>query len=173
MAEAALKEKYGTALMDGRMIPLGNFKIEPPGLFRGRGDHPKMGMLKKRVTPNQVIINCGADSKVGWSVPGAGARESGKYLGERVDGWGRNCTVLWGECQMLCYPSHQRRQGQRNNDIDICWVRHILLWPDLSFLATGYFPHQPWFGTKCAVCCLAIINSNLAGPRQSPRSCIL
>ena len=25
---------------------IGNFKIEPPGLFRGRGDHPKQGMIK-------------------------------------------------------------------------------------------------------------------------------
>lgn len=28
------------------------------GLFRGRGDHPKMGMVKRRVIPEDVIINC-------------------------------------------------------------------------------------------------------------------
>ena len=27
---------------------IGNFKIEPPGLFRGRGDHPKQGKIKVR-----------------------------------------------------------------------------------------------------------------------------
>ena len=25
---------------------IGNFKTEPPGLFRGRGDHPKQGRIK-------------------------------------------------------------------------------------------------------------------------------
>ena len=25
---------------------IGNFRLEPPGLFRGRGDHPKQGRLK-------------------------------------------------------------------------------------------------------------------------------
>ena len=25
---------------------IGNFKTEPPGLFRGRGDHPKQGKIK-------------------------------------------------------------------------------------------------------------------------------
>lgn len=28
------------------------------GLFRGRGDHPKMGAVKRRVVPGDVIINC-------------------------------------------------------------------------------------------------------------------
>lgn len=27
---------------------IGNFRVEPPGLFRGRGEHPKMGKLKAR-----------------------------------------------------------------------------------------------------------------------------
>jgi DNA topoisomerase-1 len=39
---------------------VGNFRIEPPGLFRGRGDHPKTGKLKKRIVPEDVIINIGA-----------------------------------------------------------------------------------------------------------------
>ena len=31
--------------------------MEPPGAFRGRGEHPKMGKLKSRVSPEQVSIN--------------------------------------------------------------------------------------------------------------------
>lgn len=61
--EALLKE-YGIAIIDGHKEKIGNFRIEPPGLFRGRGDHPKMGMLKKRVMPEDIIINCSSDSKV-------------------------------------------------------------------------------------------------------------
>jgi DNA topoisomerase-1 len=32
--------------------------MEPPGTFRGRGEHPKMGKLKSRVLPEQVSLNC-------------------------------------------------------------------------------------------------------------------
>ncbi|CAG9806692.1 unnamed protein product [Chironomus riparius] len=61
--EALLKE-YGIAVIDGHKEKIGNFRIEPPGLFRGRGDHPKMGMLKRRVMPEDIIINCSKDSDV-------------------------------------------------------------------------------------------------------------
>lgn len=40
---------------------VGNFRVEPPGLFRGRGEHPKMGMLKKRIYPRDITINIGKD----------------------------------------------------------------------------------------------------------------
>jgi hypothetical protein len=36
---------------------VGNYRVEPPGLFRGRGEHPKMGMVKKRVYPRDITIN--------------------------------------------------------------------------------------------------------------------
>ena len=41
-----LEAKYKTCLLDGRKENIGNFRIEPPGLFRGRGKHPKTGKLK-------------------------------------------------------------------------------------------------------------------------------
>ncbi len=49
---------YGYAIIDGHKQKIGNYRIEPPGLFRGRGTHPKMGKLKRRVNPDDVIINC-------------------------------------------------------------------------------------------------------------------
>jgi len=42
----ALEEQYGICYLDGRKEKVGNFRIEPPGLFRGRGKHPKTGCLK-------------------------------------------------------------------------------------------------------------------------------
>ena len=54
-----LLNEYGYCMMDSHKQRVGNFKIEPPGLFRGRGDHPKQGMLKKRVMPEEIIINIG------------------------------------------------------------------------------------------------------------------
>lgn len=64
-AAADLAEaKYKTCLLDGRKEMVGNFRIEPPGLFRGRGLHPKTGKLKTRVTPEMVTINIGKSSPV-------------------------------------------------------------------------------------------------------------
>ena len=63
-AKEAEARIYGWAMVDGHKQKVGNFRIEPPGLFRGRGDHPKMGMLKHRVHPESVSINCSKDSEV-------------------------------------------------------------------------------------------------------------
>ncbi|XP_015608843.1 DNA topoisomerase I, mitochondrial isoform X2 [Cephus cinctus] len=59
-----IQKEYGFCTIDGHKEKIGNFKIEPPGLFRGRGEHPKMGKLKKRVIPEDVLINCSKDSKI-------------------------------------------------------------------------------------------------------------
>nr|CAD7460203.1 unnamed protein product [Timema tahoe] len=72
--EEMIKE-YGFCTFDGHKERIGNFKIEPPGLFRGRGEHPKMGMLKKRVVPEDIIINCSKDSKVPKAPEGRRWRE--------------------------------------------------------------------------------------------------
>ncbi|EFO18685.1 DNA topoisomerase I [Loa loa] len=55
---------YGVAYIDGHKQKIGNFRIEPPDLFRGRGGHPKMGRLKRRINPEDVIINCSKDSEI-------------------------------------------------------------------------------------------------------------
>ncbi|CAF1360756.1 unnamed protein product, partial [Didymodactylos carnosus] len=57
-----MRKVYGFCMWDKHRQPIGNYKIEPPGLFRGRGEHPKMGSVKKRIVPEDVIINCGRDS---------------------------------------------------------------------------------------------------------------
>ena len=49
---------------------IGNFRLEPPGLFRGRGEHPKMGRLKKRIRANEIIINCSKGSDIPKPPPG-------------------------------------------------------------------------------------------------------
>uniref|UniRef100_A0A8B9FZ86 DNA topoisomerase I n=1 Tax=Amazona collaria TaxID=241587 RepID=A0A8B9FZ86_9PSIT len=67
--ERLLKE-YGYCVMDNHKERIANFKIEPPGLFRGRGNHPKMGMLKRRIMPEDIIINCSKDSKIPPPPPG-------------------------------------------------------------------------------------------------------
>ncbi|RYP10860.1 hypothetical protein DL765_007960 [Monosporascus sp. GIB2] len=67
-ADKAEKDKLEAPFMycrwDGRKEKVGNFRVEPPGLFRGRGAHPKTGKVKQRVLPEQITINIGKDAKV-------------------------------------------------------------------------------------------------------------
>ncbi|KAG6418880.1 hypothetical protein SASPL_121086 [Salvia splendens] len=58
------EEKYMWAIVDGVKEKVGNFRVEPPGLFRGRGEHPKMGKLKKRIRPSDITINIGRDAPI-------------------------------------------------------------------------------------------------------------
>ncbi|EME43890.1 hypothetical protein DOTSEDRAFT_71635 [Dothistroma septosporum NZE10] len=59
-----LEAPYLYCVWDGRKQKVGNFRVEPPGLFRGRGEHPKTGKWKKRVTPEQITINIGKEATV-------------------------------------------------------------------------------------------------------------
>jgi DNA topoisomerase-1 len=58
------EEKYMWAVLDGVRERIGNFRVEPPGLFRGRGEHPKMGKLKKRIRPCDITINIGKEAPI-------------------------------------------------------------------------------------------------------------
>ncbi|KAH7108323.1 hypothetical protein BKA62DRAFT_609892 [Auriculariales sp. MPI-PUGE-AT-0066] len=55
----AVEAMFKTCMLDGRKEKVGNFRVEPPGLFRGRGKHPKKGCLKLRVNPQDITINIG------------------------------------------------------------------------------------------------------------------
>lgn len=67
-AEKADREKMEAPFMhckwDGRKEKVGNFRVEPPSLFRGRGEHPKTGKVKRRVYPEQITINIGKGAEV-------------------------------------------------------------------------------------------------------------
>jgi len=58
------EEIYKFAIVDGVEQPVGNFKVEPPGLFIGRGCNPKLGKIKKRIFPEDVIINIGKEATI-------------------------------------------------------------------------------------------------------------
>jgi DNA topoisomerase-1 len=63
-AKAAERAKYGVAVVDGNAQPIANYVVEPPGLFLGRGAHPKTGTLKRRIMPESVTINIGRGEPV-------------------------------------------------------------------------------------------------------------
>ena len=55
---ARLRSRMETveALLDGHVEKLGNFRMEPPSLFRGRGKHPRTGTVKQRTEPDMVAV---------------------------------------------------------------------------------------------------------------------
>ncbi|KAJ9111343.1 hypothetical protein QFC19_001111 [Naganishia cerealis] len=59
-----IEKPYLFATIDGRKEKVGNFRVEPPGLFRGRGEHPKKGRFKYRLKPEDIVINIGQNAPV-------------------------------------------------------------------------------------------------------------
>lgn len=51
-------------MVDGLAERISNYLVEPPGIFRGRGEHPKSGRIKKRILPEDVTLNLGLDDPV-------------------------------------------------------------------------------------------------------------
>ena len=52
-----LEEKFKIAVVNGKEQAVGNFRMEPPGIFLGRGCHPKAGKIKKRIFPEDITLN--------------------------------------------------------------------------------------------------------------------
>jgi len=61
-SEEGLVWQHGFALVDGDIQKLGNFRTEPPGLFRGRGAHPLTGKIKTRSEPEHITLNIGTNA---------------------------------------------------------------------------------------------------------------
>ena len=55
---------YKTAIVDGKEQDIGNFNAEPPGIFLGRGDNPKLGKIKRRLTPQDFTINLDSSAPI-------------------------------------------------------------------------------------------------------------
>jgi DNA topoisomerase-1 len=58
------EEPYTFCIIDGNQQKVGNYKIEPPGIFLGRGSHPKIGRIKKRINPEDVTLNLDKEAKI-------------------------------------------------------------------------------------------------------------
>lgn len=68
---AAFEAYYRYCIIDGEREKVSTIMVEPPGIFRGRGEHPLAGNLKSRILPEFVTINVGPDNMIPkWHVPG-------------------------------------------------------------------------------------------------------
>lgn len=77
-------EKYKTAIVDGKTQTISIYKIEPPGIFIGRGKNPNLGKIKKRIYPEDVTINIGKDSPIPSPPTG---HKWGKVVHDRTVEW--------------------------------------------------------------------------------------
>jgi len=68
--KAAEEESHKFCEIDGRQELVGNFRVEPPQLFRGRGEHPLTGTLKPRIQPEDITINIGSKKDAPKPPPG-------------------------------------------------------------------------------------------------------
>jgi DNA topoisomerase-1 len=57
-------EKYKIAYLDGKSQPVGNYIVEPPSIFIGRGCHPFIGKIKKRIYPEDITLNLSKDAPI-------------------------------------------------------------------------------------------------------------
>ncbi|XP_030027353.1 DNA topoisomerase I, mitochondrial isoform X2 [Manduca sexta] len=75
--EKEIKNTYGRCIIinmgNERIEPIKNYKMEPQDLFCSNGS--LMGRLKKRVTPEDVTINCSANSEIPEPPPGHNWKE--------------------------------------------------------------------------------------------------
>lgn len=80
-------EKYSTAKVDGNSQPVGNFRMEPPGIFLGRGKNPKLGKIKRRVYPEDITLNLGRDAKIPELPKELSNHRWGKIIHDRTVEW--------------------------------------------------------------------------------------
>jgi DNA topoisomerase-1 len=78
------EDKYKTALVDGIIQPVGNYKMEPPGIFLGRGNNPKIGKIKPRIYPEDVTLNIGKEAPIPKTLDG---HKWGKIIHDRHVEW--------------------------------------------------------------------------------------
>jgi len=51
-------------VIDNTLEKVGGYLIEIPTLFKGRGKHPKAGLLKARIMPENITLNLDNDAPV-------------------------------------------------------------------------------------------------------------
>lgn len=81
------EEKFKIAWVDGKEQATGNFRIEPPGIFLGRGCHPKAGKIKKRVYPEDITLNIDKKSAIPELPKFFSNRKWGKIIHDNTLEW--------------------------------------------------------------------------------------
>lgn len=111
-------DKYKTAIIDGKPQTVSNYKMEPPGIFIGRGKNPNLGKIKKRIRPEDITLNLGKEAMV--PEPPAG-HKWGKIIHDRTVEW----LVSWkdtitGKTKYLWLAAHSdQKSGNDQKKFDL------------------------------------------------------
>lgn len=128
----AVEAPYMYCMWDGRKQKVGNFRVEPPGLFRGRGEHPKTGRVKKRVKPEQITINIGKEAQVPPAPKGHNWKEvKHDQEGTWLAMWQENINNAY-KYVMLAANSDVKGQSdykkfEKARELKVCYVQVSLL----------------------------------------------
>ncbi|AXN90922.1 DNA topoisomerase type 1B [Namao virus] len=110
-------EYYGFAIVDGVKQPVGNYRVEPPGIFIGRGKHPQIGKIKPRLYPENFTLNLSADATVPPAPTMEGSPRSWKsivhnrqveWLASWVDPISKKTKYIW-----LSNSSHWKAKSDK------------------------------------------------------------
>ena len=95
-------DKYRTCEVDGVSQSVANFMVEPPSLFKGRGDHPLRGMIKSRVLPSDVTLNMSKGASVPKpNVPGQWKEIVHDSSAMWIASWRQNVKTSQVKCIMF------------------------------------------------------------------------
>lgn len=81
------EDKFKIAIVDGVEQPVGNFRIEPPGIFIGRGCNPKLGKIKRRIYPEDITLNLSKDAPIPVLPEFYKNRKWGSIINEPENAW--------------------------------------------------------------------------------------
>ena len=56
------RQRYGFAIVDGQKVEVGNYVVEPPCIFMGRGKHPLRGRWKEGPKESDITLNLSPDA---------------------------------------------------------------------------------------------------------------
>ena len=142
-----------TCSLDSRREEVGNFRVEPPGLFRGRGEHPEKdskvvprrpfrsltrfaGPPQLRVYPEDITINIAADAPIPVpNIPASGKRSFMIKLSLGLRRGLRTPTVTISTCYWLRAVSsmvRMTRSSSKSSKASVCaplpfCVTHVCL----------------------------------------------
>lgn len=78
------EEDHALCEIDGKEVPITSWKMEPPGVFLGRGDHPLRGSFRRRIVPEDVTLNLDPSAPVPKLPPG---RKWGAVVHQPFSAW--------------------------------------------------------------------------------------
>lgn len=103
---------YKIAIIDGKEEPVGNFRVEPPGLFLGRGDNPKLGKIKSRIYPEDVTLNLSSDAPIPPTLPG---HHWGQIINDKTVDWLASWKdTITGKTKYVWLGAHSEKKGKND-----------------------------------------------------------